>query len=199
MRVHRGASPDQGVRKTPNLCILEGVAVSTKPKATPPERDTSTWLTREQASDLLGVSIQSLRNWETRGYLTVGKKRSAHYQRDVTVYDPDELARMPRRLYKMASPKLDAGEIDARVFQLLDAGKCLREIVVEVRIPYAQAEHLREQWLDAGGYEIKIAPAIKAELERLFGAFETPGDLCRLARAKIEALAGQRAANDGGV
>jgi transcriptional regulator with XRE-family HTH domain len=126
-------------------------------KPVDPPVNTTGWLTREQVVDLLGVSYTTISNWERKGILHPGRARSAKYQRDVIVYDPAELAATPRARAARAL-RADPGEIEARVFALLEAGKNLREIVIECRIPTTEALAIRETWLDLGGGAAPTGP-----------------------------------------
>lgn len=93
----------------------------------------------------------------------------------VALYNPDELARMPRRHKQL--PANEAGELTARVFELLDEGKSVREIVIQTRETMPKIDEIREQWLDAGGCDLVIGKNAKAELERYIGTFRTVGEL----------------------
>ena len=116
--------------------------------------DTSKWLTRTQASDLLGVAVDTLRGWERRGILHPRQALvHAPRMREVTVYDPDELARIQYRKKQLTAIQADPGERTARAFELFEQGKTLREVVIELRETVARVEELHQQWLDLGGRE----------------------------------------------
>ena len=135
--------------------------------------DTSTWLTRNQAMDLLGVSMTSLYRWEREGRLHPGVGQREGSVRMVTIYNPEELARLPR---KTRVPDSE-GEITARVFELFEVGASVREIVLRERQTIAKIEALHEAWLDAGGAELVIGQTAKAEIERHVGPFKSVGEL----------------------
>lgn len=101
----------------------------------------------------------------------------------LTLYDPAELALMPRKYRNL--PEHELGELTARVFELLDDGRNMKQIVIETREPVAKLESIREAWLDAGGSALVINAEAKSELERFCGPFETVGDLVALVSEKL--------------
>ncbi len=140
--------------------------------------DTSTWLDRNQASDLLGVSPNTIMNYERRGLLhpeRVVRRDSGGAERLHVVYEPAELTKLPRR-ERMSSPR-DPGEVAARCYELIDAGKSDREIVIELRITRASVRELREDWDGGGGYKCMIVDAAWQALEDLVGRFTSVADL----------------------
>lgn len=147
-----------------------------------PLRDLRDWLTREQACDLLGVSYNTIGRWERAGKLHPQQRRSEKGHL-VYVYEPAELARMPARERGKIH---DPGETCARVFELLDRGHTLREIVIRERLAVNEAEELRERWLECGSGELAIAPAQRAELVRVLGPFETIAELVERVLARLE-------------
>ncbi len=152
-------------------------------KTATPSRDLTAWLTREQASDLLGVSYETIRRYEQIGRLHAEERFNPNTGRVARVYEPAELAKIPRR-FKAAAPN-EQGELCARIFELLDAGRTVREIVIECRETATKVDEIKEQWLDAGGGELAIAPAVKAELERALGPFATAAELVKRVRERI--------------
>lgn len=104
------------------------------------------FLNRNEASDLLGCSVSSLINWERRGLLHPVVASQGGDARRVVLYDPAELARMPR---KRAAP-LTPGEIESRAFDMFERGHSVRRVVIELRITSEEAWAIRERWLDAG-------------------------------------------------
>jgi hypothetical protein len=128
--------------------------------------DTSGWLTRAQAIDLLGVSMNSIRRWEAEGILHVqfAMRDSA---REVAVIDPRELCRVPRR-HRTPIPN-EEGELCARVFEMLDDGMTVREIVINTRETSQRIEGIRDNWLDAGGADLVVSKEARAEYERITG------------------------------
>ena len=94
--------------------------------------DPRDWMTREQGSDFLGVSIQTLRNYERRGRLHpqyVYRRDGYGIERRVTAYDPEEIKKLPRG---GRTQRLN-GDLAARVFELFNQGRSLRDIVIELR------------------------------------------------------------------
>lgn len=75
------------------------------PKKTPPLPDinTSAWLTREESAHLLGVSAQTVKNYEKKGLLRperVSRRDIKGRQQLVAVYDPRELVKVRETLEK---------------------------------------------------------------------------------------------------
>lgn len=145
--------------------------------------DTTGWLSREQAVDLLGVSYWTIVSWERRGLLHPQVATRNHSARPLFVYDPAELMRVPRK-HREPIPN-EPGELTARVFEMLEAGKNVREIVMTTRETHAKIEELKEQWLDAGGNELILGTQARAEIEPIIGAFSTVSELVQ----KIIAIA----------
>ncbi len=140
--------------------------------------NTSTWLTRNEASDLCTVSVQTLKNYERRGILhpvIAPRPDSCGYTRAVTVYDPKELAKLPR--WGRAIASREPGEIAARCFELLSEGRSVNEIVMILREAPDKINQLREQWFDGGGADFVISPDARAAIEQHLGAFATVADL----------------------
>lgn len=133
--------------------------------------DTSNWLSRNQATDLLGCSGQTLINYENRGTLNPQRVRrpdSLGVVRDIVVYDPNELSKLPHQRKQPVLPR-DPGDIAARSFELFDGGKSVREIVVELRELPEKIHALHEAWLDAGGSDVVITLVAKEALEKIVG------------------------------
>lgn len=114
----------------------------------PPPRDLSKWLTRIQAMDLMAVSIQTLMKWETEGRLHPEKRpRAGSGRLTELVYDPQELAALPRGRSRKRPP--DEGELEARAFEMFEAGATIKQIVLALRVTVERAKALREEWIDA--------------------------------------------------
>lgn len=153
------------------------------------QADTSTWPTCAQAADLLGRSPNTIRNWERRGKLhpvRVERRNESGGPSEVLVYDPEELGRLPRR--KPDPSQVDPGEVAARAFEAFDAGRSVRQVVVALRIPPAEADELHEWWTAQGGSEVVVNQAAQAELERFVGPFVGVAGLVE----RLEALLGER-------
>jgi hypothetical protein len=129
--------------------------------------DTTGWLTILQAIDLLGVSRNTIGRWEREGRLHPEKAQRGDSARWLIVYDPNELAKMPRRFKQL--PANEAGELAARVFEFLDEGKSVREIVIQTRETPTRIEDLRQQWLDGGGADLVIGKEAREEYQRITG------------------------------
>ncbi len=142
--------------------------------------DTTGWLLRTEAADLLDVSHTTVKNWD--GTFLHPRKVLRDLpnggSRPVWVYDPKELARIPaaRRQRAKMMPG-DRGEIAARAFEMFDEGASSRVVVMRLREPPETVEILREQWERLGGSELVIHPDLHAELVRLVGAFDSVAGL----------------------
>jgi hypothetical protein len=115
---------------------------SADPTKDPDFRD---WMTREQGSDFLGVSIQTLRNYERRGRLNPQHMYRADgygIERRVTVYDPEEINKLPRGGRKQ---RLN-GDLAARVFEMFNSGRNLRDVVVDLRESPSTIKDLYALW-----------------------------------------------------
>ena len=135
--------------------------------------DTSTWLTANQVVDMLGVAHDTVKAWERKGVLHPQMARrtlSNGASREIRVYDPHEVAAMPRR-HGVRVPN-DPGEIAARAFELMETGKSIREIVVALREAPDKVADLHEQWMLLGGGDVVIGAAATEELVRLVGPFD---------------------------
>lgn len=170
------------------------MVVSTHPSNTrrttvPPKpkgADTATWLTRNEAADLLNVGHPTLLQFERRDLLhprRVIRFDESGHERPLIVYDPRELAKItPRGRVNVAQ---NPGEVAARAFELFDQGIPLRQIVIELRQTPELIEQLREKWLDMEGADLVISPQAKETLETLFGSFKGVADLLELATQKL--------------
>lgn len=167
--------------KAPPYAENEGLRVSDNSPV-----DVTGWLTVNQAIDLLGCSRNTLERWVRDGHLHGARaRRDPNSLRWHLVYDPVELAKLPRK-YRGRIPD-EAGELAARCFELFDEGASNRRAVLELRQTPEKIAHLREEWLDGGGSQLVISPAVKAELAELIGDFESVADLVSRLRAKIPA------------
>jgi hypothetical protein len=132
--------------------------------------NTDSWLTRRNVMDLKRVADGTIRNWEKSGRLKprIARRSYNNGTRDTVVYDPAEVAKLPR-----AIPRSDAdpGEVAARAFELFDAGESVRAVVVRVRVEPERASELRAEWEECGGTDLVINPLAHAELARLVGPF----------------------------
>lgn len=145
------------------------------------------WLDRNSAADLLGCSKETLVNLEKRDRLhpkrTV-RRDTVGAERMVWVYDPNELAAVSRKHrggYDIRPP----GEVAARCFELLDHGKSVREIVIELREMPEKIVELKEKWHDHGGADRVLSPPAWERLAILVGPFANIAELV----ARVEQLA----------
>ena len=152
------------------------------------ELDTSTWLTRNEATDALSISIQTLKNYEQRGMLNprrVTRRDKRGHDQKAVVYDPKELAKLPRGIGRCFSPRED-GELTARCFELIEQGKTNREIIIQLRVTVDRIRVLREDWLNTGGASFMITNEAKHALELVLGPFASTTELVDLITAKLK-------------
>jgi hypothetical protein len=143
--------------------------------------ETRDWLTRNEASDMLACSGQTLANYERKGDL---HPRHAYrpdgrgVEHRMIVYDPHELKKLATRMNRpgVVSPR-HAGEITARAFELIEEGRSGREIVRELRLTIEEVRELREKWQTEGGADLIISPVAKEALEKVVGPFNDVTDL----------------------
>lgn len=162
------------LRETQDLAKQMATSATTANDTTATANDTTTWLTRNESIDLLSVSIQTLKNYEERGLLhpmRVPRRDARGHEQTVVVYDPKELAKLPRGNARTVSPR-EPGELNARCFELFEQGKSNREIVIALRETSEKIRALREMWLDDGGAALVISDEAKRVLETLLGPFE---------------------------
>jgi hypothetical protein len=157
--------------------------------------DVTGWITANQTVDMLGVSRMTLERWVRRGYIRPAKaRRDANSMREIHVYNPVELAKLPRK-HKGAIPD-EAGELAARIYELLGDGRTNREIVILTRQTPQRVDEFRQTWLDDGGSHLVISPQVHKALVAVVGDFETVADLVmrvqRLAPASVEIDASER-------
>ncbi len=138
--------------------------------------DTSGWLTRSQAADLLDVSHTTLKNWDKAGLLHPRKEKCdlpRGGSREVWVYDPRELAKVPSaRRGRAKSIPGDPGEVAARAFEMFDDGHDLRAVVTQLRETPGTVEDLHDQWLRMGGSEVVLHRVAREEIASLVGPFD---------------------------
>ena len=144
------------------------------------------WLTRNEVADLLGISVSTIRNLETRDLLhgrRVLRAVGDGTERQVMIYDPKEVARVPKkdRMVAIRTP----GETCARCFELFDLGKSIREVVIEMREMPDVIETYREKYLDAGGSARVITPHAWEILAGVVGPFESVADLIDIVRKLV--------------
>jgi hypothetical protein len=101
-------------------------------------------LTRAEAAALLRCSISSIRRLEGSTLHPVVGPHGVH------LFDPAELVRVASERSSSAVDASKEGERDARVFEALDEGTGLREIVTTLRLPVDIATKLHASWLKMG-------------------------------------------------
>lgn len=171
-------------------------AKKTLPSATDPQvpevklPDTDGWLTRNEASDVLSCSLQTLKNYEARGLLHPRhalRNDRTKSERMMLVYDPKELAELPAR--KPGGPReaiREPGEQAARVFEMLREGRELDEIVIEMRETPERIDYLNERWLEQTKARYVITPEAKKAFEQLVGTpFKDVTELVELVTKKL--------------
>jgi DNA-binding transcriptional MerR regulator len=147
--------------------------------------DTSTWLTRNEACEMLSISIQTLKNYEERKKLhplKACRTDARGHEHMVVVYEPSELSKLPRGNGRPLSPR-DAGELEAQCYALIERGLSNREIVIALRATSDRVRDLRERWQNDGGTDLMITSEAKDALESLLGPFSDVTDLIALVAA----------------
>jgi excisionase family DNA binding protein len=163
--------------------------VSISPAASDSSEDEPRWLTATEAADLLGVSYNTVVNWEKAGRLHAHKQMrllSNGQHRELRVYKEAEVRRFLRR----RDPN-DDDEVAARAFERFGAGQPIREVVITLRQRPERIERLHEQWMDCGGCELVITPVAKRELERIIGPFVGVADIVERVAELAKKLASQ--------
>jgi hypothetical protein len=96
-------------------------------------------LTRKQAAERLGVSISKIRTME-------GRELHPIVENGVNYFTTSEVDALVRGAPAKPKSTLSDGQMAARVFRLLDAGKNLREIVTELEEPPDRIRALYREW-----------------------------------------------------
>ena len=140
--------------------------------------DTSTWLTRFEVVEFSGIGLSTIPALERRGALNprrAYRRDTRGAERLTVVYDPDEVARLPRR--GRASIDRSPGEVTARAFELFREARTDEEVVIELRETVERIIELREKWLCATSAEWVISPVAREAIEKLVGPFNGVADL----------------------
>jgi hypothetical protein len=172
--VNAAIYPMPDVKKSnPRGIVRVHTAPDVKTSALPDDEDLRCWLDRNDASDLLGVSRQTLHDWERQGKLH--PRQTMRTVRDgrtclLHVYDPRELAKLPRRSKPNASRT--PGENTALAFEMFRNGHQLDEVAIELREEPDVVTQLYERWLDMSRGRYAITPTAWDELEKHVGKFE---------------------------
>ena len=151
--------------------------------------DTDGWLTRNEASDVLRCSLQTLKNYEARGLLHSKhalRKDRTKAERMMLVYDPKELAALPTKTGGPQEAIREPGEQAARVFEMLREGRELDEIVIELRETPERIDYLNERWLEQTKARHVITPEAKKAFEQIVGgSFKDVTELVELVTKKL--------------
>lgn len=142
-----------------------------KTSPSPSTKDLSAWIDRIAASDLLGVAMSTLFNWEREDKLHPQKHRRQtrdNQMRWIWVYDPHELAKMPRRSRAEVRTR---GEVTALAFDLFRQGAALDAVAIELREDPDTVMHLHERWLDMSRARYVITPELWNDFEEIVGKF----------------------------
>jgi hypothetical protein len=146
-------------------------------------------MTRNEASDMLSCSQQTLANYERRGDLhpqSAYRSDGRGVEHRVIVYNPHELKKLAIKLRRHVLQPRDPGEMAARAFELFREGKTLEEAVVSLRMQPDEVTVLHEKWMDMGGANLVISPTAKETLEKAIGPFESVTELVeRVAKLKV--------------
>jgi len=153
----------------------------TREPIAPLQPDTSHWYTRNQAADVLHISVTTIANYERRG------KLNPHYayrpdgrgvEHRVAVYDPQELHKLPGQSKPPAAR--EPGEVAARCFELFNQGQSVKDAVIELRETPERVRSLHNVWLDSGEEDLLISRSERAILEKLVGSFTSVSEFIRL-------------------
>lgn len=150
--------------------------------------DTSTWLSRHEATDLIGCSHSTLLNYERRGVLhpqVALRPDPQGIERRTMVYHPDDLKKIKGRVRRAVR---EPNEFSAMAFDLFRAGMSLEAVVSELRTAPEEIERLHEKWLDLGGARLVISGTAKEALAEIVGPFESVTELVeRVVKLKTSA------------
>ena len=172
---------------TSDRTVIDGAA-ATDHKIT----EVRDWLTRNEASDMLSCSSQTLANYERKGLLHpqhAYRPDGRGVEHRVIVYDPKELAKLASRMNRHTLLPRDPGELAGRAFDLFDEDKSDKDVVKELRLTPDAVQVLREKWENMGGSNLVISPMAKDAFEKMVGPFKTVTDLVeRVAQIVKKAL-----------
>ena len=149
----------------------------------------SSLLTRAEAAALLHCSISSIRRLEGHTLHPLVGPDGVHR------FDPVDLVRVASERSTTTIDASKEGERDAKVFDALEDGKMLREIVTTMRLPVDVATKLHTAWLKMGdGRDMVLSNARLAQLrDALQADLKRPGDLVE----EVHWLAEERSTLEG--
>ena len=110
----------------------------------PDPMEPSTWHTRGEVAEILGVHRSTVARHEA-----LGRLHALLDDRGVHRFSPGEvraLLHSPRRKSKQRDPARPLGEIEADVFAMLSQGFTRREVVLRLRITSDDAQRYWEKW-----------------------------------------------------
>jgi hypothetical protein len=153
--------------------------------------DTTGWITRNAAADLMRVSVTTIANYERRGKLhpqMAWRADARGIQHHVAVYSTDELFKeLPRGADRPVQQ--DPGELAARAFEHFDNGLSMREVVIKLRATPGAVQELRESWLETGGHTLTITPEAQKKFAALVGEFSGVTELLEKVEARLSVSA----------
>jgi len=107
----------------------------------PPEPQRKGRLTRKQVADRLDVSVSKVRTMEGKSLNPI-KIEGVHY------FERSDVDAAALSMGRKGAAHMTEGEVAAAVFKLIDSGKELREIVIELEQPPSTVRALYREWLD---------------------------------------------------
>lgn len=156
--------------------------------------DIRDWLTRNEATDMLWCSAQTLVNYERKGFLHPQhdyRRDERGAQHHMVVYSPHELSKLAHKLHRPVFQR-DPGEVAGRAYEMFDEDRPEREVVRELRLTPDMVRVLHDKWLDGGGADRVLTPGAWEAIERTVGPFKSVTELVeRLNQLKtLEKLVG---------
>jgi hypothetical protein len=152
-------------------------------KNLPIQPDLSNWWTRQATADFLRVSVTTVATYERQGRLSpryAYRSDSRNIEHRVAVYDPEEVQKLHR--FGARPDAQESGETAARCFELFNAGKSMRSVVIELKLRPDLVKQLYASWEETGSVQesgLVITTAAKMDLERFIGDFVTVEELCK--------------------
>lgn len=111
----------------------------------PSETDPTTWYTRNEAASLLGCSTDLIRHFERTGKLHAQIDRYGYHR-----FSPPEVLKLQerrrRRKSGMRVPQFSEGELEARAYDMYDAGRARNDVVKTLFITSGLAQKFWERW-----------------------------------------------------
>ena len=139
------------------------------------------YVTRTEAADLLGVAYGTILQYERRGKLEVFwtmRPDEIGRMRNAAMYPLEQVLKLPRRAPNPTPENPD--ELAARAFELLDKGKTVKQLVIELRATPEKLQRIHTQWLELTGAVLEVTDAERAKLVALLGEFQSVEELIDL-------------------